>query len=128
LDEPLAADFLEQLAAVGDELTSGIAYSLAKWALNRRCERRAAAWGAVGARINSLSPGLIATPMGALEFEKSPVKYDLLETALLRRECTVHEIADAVDFLASDRASYVSGIDLLVDGGVTAAQRHPKPT
>jgi NAD(P)-dependent dehydrogenase (short-subunit alcohol dehydrogenase family) len=78
----------------------------------------------MGARIVSLSPGLIATPMGALEFERQPVKYDLLAKTPIRREGTMLEIADTIEFLASDRASFISGIDLLVDGGLTAALSH----
>ena len=73
----------------------------------------------------SLSPGLIATPMGALEFRNRPQKYTLLATTPIKREGTMLEIADAVEFLLSDRASFISGIDLLVDGGLTAAIRYP---
>ena len=87
------------------------------------CRRRAAAWGARGARIVSLSPGLIATPMGALEFAAQPAKRALLPLTPLQREGTMVEIADAVDFLVSDRASFITGTDLLVDGGIHAALR-----
>jgi NAD(P)-dependent dehydrogenase (short-subunit alcohol dehydrogenase family) len=62
--------------------------------------------------------------MGALEFERQPMKYDLLAATPLGREGTMLEIADAVEFLASDRASFITGTDLLVDGGVAAALRH----
>jgi NAD(P)-dependent dehydrogenase (short-subunit alcohol dehydrogenase family) len=125
LDDPLSAGFLVALdAALGSNANPGTAYSLAKWALNRRCHRQAAAWGQRGARIASVSPGLIATPMGALEFTQQPAKYDILAKVPLRREGTMLEIADAVEFLASERASYINGVDLLVDGGVAAAM-HP---
>jgi NAD(P)-dependent dehydrogenase (short-subunit alcohol dehydrogenase family) len=122
LDAPLANGFLEGLdAAMGGELNSGLAYGLAKWALNRRCRSRAAAWGQRGARIVSVSPGLIATPMGAIEFQRQPSKYDILAKVPLEREGTMLEVADAIEFLASERASYISGVDLLVDGGAAAA-------
>jgi NAD(P)-dependent dehydrogenase (short-subunit alcohol dehydrogenase family) len=122
LDAPLADDFLESVnAAIGPEIDSGAAYGLAKWALNRRCRRRATAWGQRGARIVSVSPGLIATPMGAIEFQRQPAKYGILAKVPLDREGTMLEIADAVEFLASERASYISGVDLLVDGGAAAA-------
>jgi NAD(P)-dependent dehydrogenase (short-subunit alcohol dehydrogenase family) len=124
LDEPDGPDFLERL----DELTGGMtpvkAYQLSKFALIRLCGRRAAEWGRQGARIVSLSPGLIATPMGALEFKRQPAKYDLLAKTPLQREGTMPEIADAVEFLASDRATFITGIDLLVDGGITAALKY----
>jgi NAD(P)-dependent dehydrogenase (short-subunit alcohol dehydrogenase family) len=122
LDQPLAADFLDRLeAALTEPATSSLAYQFSKWALIRLCARQAADWGARGARIVSLSPGLIATPMGALEFTRQPMKYDLLAKTPLAREGTLLEVADAVEFLASERASFVSGTDLLVDGGIAAA-------
>ena len=68
-----------------------------------------------------MSPGLIATPMGALEFEKSPGKRAMYEKSPLKRECTMLEIADVAEFLVSPRASFISGTDILVDGGLAAA-------
>ena len=125
-DDPLEPGFLDRLAAsLGEEATPVTAYSDSKAALIRLCQRRAAVWGQRGARILSLSPGLIATPMGALEFRNRPQKYTLLATTPIGREGTMLEIADAVEFLLSDRASFISGIDLLVDGGLSAAIRYP---
>lgn len=126
LDDPLAGDFVAAVtAAYGAELTSTAAYQLTKAAMLRMCERQAARWGRRGARIVSVSPGLIASPMGALEFEARPDKVQLLDATPLGREGTMIEIADAVAFLVSERASFISGVDLLVDGGVRAALRHP---
>ncbi len=128
LDEPLAPDLVETVqAAIGGELTSSVAYQISKAAVIRMCQARAAAWGARGARIVSLSPGLIATPMGAREFEAQPEKHRLLELTPLGREGTLVEIADAVEFLLSERASFISGIDLLVDGGLGATVRSALP-
>lgn len=125
LDDPLAPDFFDRLEALVPEPTPGAAYVLSKFALNRICQRRAAAWGRRGARILSMSPGMIATPMGAIEFSGSSreEKLKLLERAPLGREGTMVETADAIEFLASDRASFITGTDLLVDGGVAAAIR-----
>ncbi|CAN7552027.1 SDR family oxidoreductase [Phenylobacterium sp. LjRoot219] len=113
----------EKLAALlGDaEATPQRAYALSKYALMAYCRRQARTWGERGARIVSLSPGLIATPQGAREFEKSPNKIKLFAQTPLRREGTMLEIADVIEFLASDRASFISGTDLLVDGGLAAA-------
>jgi NAD(P)-dependent dehydrogenase (short-subunit alcohol dehydrogenase family) len=124
LDKPLAPDFLSALrAGLGEAATSSVAYQHSKFALNRLCARGAARWGRAGARIMSLSPGLIATPMGALEFSRQPMKYRMLENTPLQREGTMIEIADAVEFLLSSKASFISGIDLLVDGGLAASMR-----
>jgi NAD(P)-dependent dehydrogenase (short-subunit alcohol dehydrogenase family) len=125
LDEPLTPDFIDKLEhKLGDKADPRLAYILSKSALNRMCERQAIAWGRRRARIVSLSPGMIATPMGRESWKHSPQKYDILEKTPLQREGTLIEIADAVEFLASDRASFISGIDLLVDGGATAAMRY----
>jgi len=122
LDAPLEPGFLDRLASAhGEEITTQRSYQLSKFAVNRLVRQRASAWGKNGARIVSLSPGLIATPMGALEFERQPMKYDLLARTPIKREGTMHEIADAIEFLASARASFISGTDLLVDGGIAAA-------
>ena len=72
----------------------------------------------------SLSPGIIATPQGAHEFRHTPLKQELYALTPLEREGTMIEIADAVEFLLSDRASFISGVDLLVDGGLNAAIRN----
>lgn len=115
--EPMLAERLRE--AVGDDgATPQSAYQLSKYGLLMMCRREAHAWGERGARILSLSPGLIATPMGALEFEKSEGKRKLFEMSPLRRDGTLLEIADAVEFLASDRASFITGTDILVDGGL----------
>lgn len=127
LDDPLADDYLDRLVVeLGEEPSSNTSYALSKFALNRMCQARAWDWGQRRARILSLSPGLIATPMGMLEFKNQPLKYDLLAATPLQRQGGMLEIADAVEFLASDRASFISGIDLLVDGGLRAALKHPR--
>ncbi|CAN7438993.1 SDR family oxidoreductase [Phenylobacterium sp. LjRoot225] len=123
LRRPDAANLVDALAAAlgKDQATPQMAYVLSKYALMAYCRRQAAAWGEHGARIVSLSPGLIATPMGAREFENSPTKIRLYERSPLKREGTMLEIADAIEFLASDKASFISGTDLLVDGGLAGA-------
>jgi len=114
-------DLVERVeVALGGSLGSTQAYQLTKAALNRLCVRRAGQWGRRGLRIVSLSPGLIATPMGAREFQ-NPQKLELFRQTPLGREGTMVEICDAVEFLLSDRASFISGTDLLVDGGIAAA-------
>ena len=118
---PLAADFLDRLQALAGALDPGAAYSHAKWALNRLCRWQAGAWAERGARIVSLSPGLIASPMGAIEFERQPAKLRMLEMTPVKREGTMIEIAGLVDFLASDAASFLTGVDILADGGLSAA-------
>jgi NAD(P)-dependent dehydrogenase (short-subunit alcohol dehydrogenase family) len=125
LDNPLVPDWVERIeSSAGVPMTSGLAYQLSKFGLIRMCQRYAGEWGQRDLRIVSLSPGLINSPQGASGYEAHPEKYRLVEATPLRREGTMIEIADAIDFLVSDRASFISGIDLLVDGGLAAATRH----
>lgn len=122
LKDASAEDLADRaFAAMGEQAIPQLAYPVSKWGMNLYARRHAAAWGARGARILSLSPGLIATPMGAIEFAKSPGKRAMYEKSPLARECTMLEIADVAEFLVSPRASFISGTDVLVDGGLNAA-------
>jgi len=126
LDKPLAPDFIDQLeAALKGEIDPTRSYMISKYAMNRMCRRLAREWGVNGNRIVSLSPGLIATPMGEREFSASPQKWDLLKRTPLQRQGGLQEICDALEFLVSERASFISGTDLLVDGGIAAANQFP---
>jgi NAD(P)-dependent dehydrogenase (short-subunit alcohol dehydrogenase family) len=125
LDAPLDAQFLEHLRRAAGELVedSGAAYGLAKRGVQRLVQREAFTWGRRGGRINSVSPGMIDTPMGRQEFDAQPMMQVMLDMTPLSREGTADELADAVTFLLSDRASFITGTDLLVDGGIVAAMR-----
>jgi NAD(P)-dependent dehydrogenase (short-subunit alcohol dehydrogenase family) len=137
LDEPLAPDITSKLElALGSRLEPGTAYALAKHGVVRLCEKTASRWGARGARILSLSPGLIDTPMGQLELRDNPGKRGLVgrtpidgpddggSTELPGRPS---DIADVIEFLAGPRARFVSGCDLRVDGGLVAALKATNP-
>ncbi|UGQ13382.1 SDR family oxidoreductase [Yinghuangia sp. ASG 101] len=127
LDAPLADGFLDRLrAAAGDAIEApGIAYSTAKLGVTRYVRREAVRLGPSGARVCSLSPGLIDTPQGRQEAEGHAGIAELLRRTPLDRMGRSEEIAAVVAFLLSDEASFVNGIDLLVDGGVCAAVVDP---
>lgn len=101
----------------------GHAYSLSKRGVHRMVERQAAAFGEHGARIMSISPGLIDTSMGRAEAQAHPVMDEMLQVTPLKRYGTGDEIASVAVFLCSEDASYVTGSDIKVDGGVLAVKR-----
>ena len=126
LDEPLHPDLLARLEPVVTSVPeakdqSGFAYGLAKYGVTRLCRHEASAWGARGARLVSLSPGITQTAMGQQELEQQPMMQTLIAHTPLKRQGKPEEIASALDFLVSADASFITGCDLLVDGGVTGA-------
>ncbi|MBL7500221.1 SDR family oxidoreductase [Frankia sp. CNm7] len=102
---------------------SGQAYSFAKRANQVRVQAASTTWGARGARVNSISPGVIATPMGTAELtsEHGALMRMMVDASNAKRLGTPADIAAATEFLLSPGASFISGTDLLVDGGSIAA-------
>ena len=124
LDAPASPALLDGLAEVGLADDPGLAYSISKRGVLRLVERRAATWGRAGARLLSLSPGVIDTPMGRLEYDNQPAMAGMVTDSALAREGSADEIAAVVSFMVSDEASFLTGTDIRVDGGATAAFRH----
>jgi NAD(P)-dependent dehydrogenase (short-subunit alcohol dehydrogenase family) len=123
ISDPLAPGFLDNAAgAVAD---SGFAYALAKVGVIRAAGRAAVRWGVRGGRVNSVAPGLIDTPMGRRELEQQPVMKEMLERTPLGRLGEPGEVAAVVAHLLSDASSFVSGIDVLVDGGMVQGMAEP---
>jgi NAD(P)-dependent dehydrogenase (short-subunit alcohol dehydrogenase family) len=105
--------------------SSELSYSFSKWGVIELCEREAARWGRKGARINSVSPGVIDTPMGRQEAAHQGTQMQMLtQICPAGRWGRAEDIANAVEYLCSEAASFVTGTDLRVDGGTTAAVRH----
>jgi len=111
-----------QKAAAGD---AGLAYAFAKAGVSALVRAAAQPWGRRGARINAISPGVIATAMGHAELEGPSGDFMRLMVASsgAGRLGTPDDIAAVTEFLLSARASFITGVDLLVDGGVVAAVR-----
>jgi NAD(P)-dependent dehydrogenase (short-subunit alcohol dehydrogenase family) len=125
LDDPLAPDFLER--ATAQFADPGYAYAMSKRGVIRAAGRAAVSWGARGGRVNSLAPGIIDTPMGRQELETQPVMQEMLAACPTGRAGSADEIANLVRFLVGDKASYISGIDVLIDGGMLQGLEHRTP-
>lgn len=129
----IPADVLASLATVPvDDLhlipfiagidNPGYAYLVAKRANQLRVQTASLRWGARGARVNSISPGVISTPMGQQELagESGAHMRGMIEGSGTGRVGTPGDIANAAAFLLGHDASFITGVDLLVDGGAVA--------
>ncbi|MBV8463909.1 MAG: SDR family oxidoreductase [Acidimicrobiales bacterium] len=130
LEEALAAGPADELLALpflSDPSLSdpGAAYAFAKRANQLRVCAASVSWGARGARVNSLSPGVISTSMGHEELASASGAFmrAMVEASGTGRLGTPDDIAAAVAFLLGEGSSFVTGTDLLVDGGAVAALR-----
>lgn len=133
LQNPRDAGFMEAIARIhGKEPDFDWTYNYAKLGVNLLAERLAVEWGPRGVRALSLSPGMIDSPMARAEGPTLP-SHDGTEARVSRsdkareiplgRQGSMLEITSVVEFLASDAASFLSGIDIPVDGGHRAAWR-----
>jgi NAD(P)-dependent dehydrogenase (short-subunit alcohol dehydrogenase family) len=111
-------------------MDAGTAYAVAKRANQLRVQAASVAWGRRGGRVVSISPGIVATPMGASELAGPSGDFmrTMIEMSGTERIGTPEDIAAVVEFVAGPAASFITGTDLLVDGGVVAALRVAPPT
>ena len=120
-DELMGIPFIKETASQ----RSGIAYMIAKRVNHLQVMKAAAgAWKQRRARINSISPGVIVTPLAYDEFAAAGGNYQVMvDTSAAERCGTSDEIADAGAFLLGEHAGFITGTDLLIDGGVIASIR-----
>ncbi len=104
---------------------SGLAYMIAKRVNHLQAQKAAATtWKARRARINTISPGVIVTPLAYDEFAAAGEGYQkMIDSSAAERTGTSDEIAEAGAFLLGEHAGFITGTDLLIDGGVIAAIR-----
>lgn len=123
-DELLGLPFLQQ-DAVPNTL---VAYMMAKRANHLRVQASAISWGEKGARVNSISPGVVVTPLAQHELNSDigDIYRAMVDASPVKRMAPPEEIAVAASFLLGPDAGFVTGSDLLIDGGVIAAMRAGK--
>lgn len=96
------------------------AYAASKGAVQALTRALAVEYASFGIRVNTVSPGFIETALTTRMRRNPHVNKALMERTPLRRFGTPDEVANVILFLASDDAAYVSGADIIVDGGTTA--------
>lgn len=101
------------------KLRPGLAYTISKTFVVWYCASQASKFGGRGARIVSVSPGSIDTEMGRLEEQSGSGA--MLRYAALKRFGRPEEIAEVLAFCASKKPGYLTGVDILCDGGVGAS-------
>lgn len=99
------------------------AYQLAKRCNEKRVMYEAVNWGARGARINSISPGIIVTPLAIDEFNgpRGGFYKNMFAKCPAGRPGTADEVANVAELLMSDKGAFITGADFLIDGGATAS-------
>ena len=99
------------------------AYQLAKRCNEKRVMAESVRWGAKGARINSISPGIIVTPLAIDEFNgpRGDFYKNMFAKCPAGRPGTADEVANVAELLMSHKGAFITGADFLVDGGATAS-------
>ena len=99
------------------------AYQLAKRCNEKRVMAESVKWGVKGARINSISPGIIVTPLAIDEFNgpRGGFYKNMFAKCPAGRPGTADEVANVAELLMSDKGAFITGADFLIDGGATAS-------
>lgn len=99
------------------------AYQLAKRCNVKRVMSESVRWGERGARINSISPGIIVTPLAIDEFNgpRGDFYKNMFAKCPAGRPGTADEVANVAELLLSERGAFITGADFLIDGGATAS-------
>lgn len=99
------------------------AYQMAKRCNEKRVMYEAVKWGERGARINSISPGIIVTPLAIDEFNgvRGEFYKNMFAKCPAGRPGTADEVANVAELLMSEKGAFITGTDFLCDGGATAS-------
>ena len=99
------------------------AYQMAKRCNEKRVMAESVKWGEKGARINSISPGIIVTPLAIDEFNgpRGDFYKNMFAKCPAGRPGTADEVANVAELLMSEKGAFITGADFLIDGGATAS-------
>lgn len=99
------------------------AYQMAKRCNVKRVMAESVKWGEKSARINSISPGIIVTPLAVDEFNgpRGDFYKNMFRKCPAGRPGTADEVANVAELLMSEKGAFITGADFLIDGGATAS-------
>lgn len=99
------------------------AYQMAKRCNVKRVMSEAVKWGKKGARLNSISPGIIVTPLAIDEFNgpRGDFYKNMFAKCPAGRPGTADEVANIAEILMTEKGAFITGSDFLIDGGATAS-------
>ncbi|MDE7213571.1 MAG: SDR family oxidoreductase [Anaeroplasmataceae bacterium] len=99
------------------------AYQMAKRCNEKRVMYESVLWGKKGARLNSISPGIIVTPLALDEFNgiRGDFYKNMFAKCPAHRPGTADEVANVAELLMSEKGAFITGADFLIDGGATAS-------
>lgn len=127
-DEQLATTPTEQLLSLDILQSQNIrdtlhAYQMAKRCNVKRVMAEAVKWGERGAKVNSISPGIIVTPLALDEFNgpRGDFYKNMFAKCPAGRPGTADEVANVAELLMSSKGAFITGSDFLIDGGATAS-------
>lgn len=127
-DEQLATTPTEELLSLemlqeGNIRDTLHAYQMAKRCNVKRVMAESVKWGAKGARINSISPGIIVTPLAIDEFNglRGDFYKNMFAKCPAGRPGTADEVANVAELMMSSKGTFITGSDFLIDGGATAS-------
>ena len=128
IDEQLAVTPTEELLSLEVLKPENIKDTLHAYQMAKRCnEKRVMAesvkWGEKGARINSISPGIIVTPLALDEFNgpRGDFYKNMFAKCPAGRPGTADEVANVAELIMSEKGTFITGADFLIDGGATAS-------
>lgn len=127
-DEQLACTPTEELLSLDilqpEQMKDTLhAYQMAKRCNEKRVMAEAVKWGEKGARLNSISPGIIVTPLAIDEFNgpRGDFYKNMFAKCPAGRPGTADEVANVAELLMSEKGAFITGSDFLIDGGATAS-------
>lgn len=127
-DEQLACTPTEELLSLNLLQPENISDTLHAYQMAKRCNEKrvmaeAVKWGEKGARLNSISPGIIVTPLALDEFNgpRGDFYKIMFAKCPAGRPGTADEVANVAELLMSDKGAFITGSDFLIDGGATAS-------